>query len=402
MKKLRRRYKRLDNISEPQNTQKCDSFGVSMLLYSKKCDFTRKSQVLDQESERQGPMKGSRACTQLKGQIVTLIVFLLFCCQALAFYPSQCGDGYFGESENCVPCDSSCKTCLDVMTCETCEDFMRYNSTTKLCESCAESEYYNPIKDDCEPCENVCIQSCAYQPSCFECPPNKIFDIETLKCVEFCTSDKIEIVSNKMNIGRICRTLEFYVDPEGDRIIELGTFEYPYRTFKSVASEILNHYSNTKAEVEIFIKDGYIEMDTLYFINMTNVKITTHPDYQLLNKRAQISFTSKAQHEISKKARFHLLKDTSISHEEFINKDELSEREISELSKIKVGIMLARTSIEISEIEFHASDLGYFCVPIYLQEKQVKLYNLDFNVTGISLESKDPMNVHLENITVDV
>ncbi|CAI2369157.1 unnamed protein product [Moneuplotes crassus] len=288
------------------------------------------------------------------------------------------------------------------MTCETCEGFMRYNSTTKLCESCAEGEYYDPIKGDCSSCNNVCIQACAYQASCFECPPNKIFDIDIFECVELCPSDKFEIVSNKMNIGRICRTLKFYVDPEVDSIIELGTFKYPYRTFKSVASEILNHYSNTKAEVEIFLKDGYIEMDMLYFINMTSVKITTHPDYQLLNKRAQISFTSKAQHEISKKARFHLLKDTSISHEEFINKDELSEREISELSKTKVGIMLARTSIEISEIDFHASDLGFFCVPIYLQEKQVKLYNLDFNVTGISLESKDPMNAHLENITVDV
>ncbi|CAI2368076.1 unnamed protein product [Moneuplotes crassus] len=396
-----RRYKVLEKIGEPQSTQKCHRIEVSMLLYSKQFGFLESFKNMI-EYEKLDPMEGNRVCTVFKNQMVTLIILLSFCCQAFAFYPSQCKDGYFGESENCVPCDSSCKTCSDGTTCETCEDFMRYNSTTKLCESCAEDEYYDPVKGDCSSCNNVCIQACAYQASCFECPPNEIFDIETFECVQSCASDKYEIQSEKMNIGKICKTLKIYVDPESQKLIELGTYEYPYRTFKSAASEILNHYSNTEAEVEIYMKDGYIEMDNFYFINMTSVKITAHPDYELLNKRAQISFNSRTQPGISKKARFHLLKNISIKQDDFVIKEGINEREISELSKRKMGFMLAWTSFEISEVEFHSTELDFFCVTIYFQEKLLKLYNMDFNVTGESFEINDPMNVHLENITVDV
>ncbi|CAI2363468.1 unnamed protein product [Moneuplotes crassus] len=335
-------------------------------------------------------------------KIIQAIIFLVFCGQVCAFYPSKCDDGYFGESENCIPCDSSCKTCSDITTCDSCENFMRKNYTTGLCEACPEGQYYDEIGDNCLPCNGVCKSQCLYQTSCFECPPEKILDINTLKCIDSCSSGQIKITSDRMNIDKICRTLSIYIDPGSQKLLELGTLEFPYRTFKSAASEIINHYSNTNLEVKLFIKDGFIEMDTFYFINMTRIIITAHPDYQLSYRRAQISFTSQHQHGISKKASFHLLKNTNINYNDVIKIGQFGEREMSSLSKINVGIVLARTNLEIFDVDIHSNELEFFCVPIYLQEKQVKLYEMDFNTTGFSFEVQDPMSMHLENITVDV
>ncbi|CAI2361915.1 unnamed protein product [Moneuplotes crassus] len=332
------------------------------------------------------------------------ILLLLFITQTLAFYPHQCKAGYFGQNETCTPCNSSCKTCEDETLCTTCEDFMWVNEVTGLCETCGAEEYYDPIGGRCLECNGVCAYECMQREGCFECPSGKVFDAEEFECVESCDlgNNKVMVTSEKMNIGKICKTLNIYIDPDSREPIELGTLKYPYRTFKSAASEILNHYSNTQAEVTIYVKDGYIETDTFYFMNMTNVKITAHPEYKIMNKRAQISFTSQPQHGISKKARFHLLRDVPINHNQFVAIEETGETEKSGLSKDKMGIMAYRTSLEISDIEFHSNDLKHFCAPIYLQDKDVKFYNLDFNVTGTSLDSQDPMNVHLENISVDI
>ena len=107
-----------------------------------------------------------------------------------------------------------------------------------------------------------------------------------------------------MNLGSICKTLEIYVDPFSELNIELGTLAYPYRSFKAAASEIVNHYSHSEAEITLYIKDGYIELTTFYFLNITSIKITNHPDYQLMNRKASVVLTKTAQLGISLKGSF--------------------------------------------------------------------------------------------------
>ena len=106
---------------------------------------------------------------------------------------------------------------------------------------------------------------------------------------------------------------------------------------------------------------------------MSSVKIQNHPDYVSTGRRAVIISTSIPQHGISERAEFHLLKNAVINSQEVINNSTLKDSELGLLSKIGVAIMLFRTNLEIDAIDAYSDDCIQFIVPIYLQEKIVKL-----------------------------
>lgn len=115
------------------------------------------------------------------------------------------------------------------------------------------------------------------------------------------------MTGSQIAVDSACRDYEYYIDPTSTQTIELGTEQYPYRTFKAVVSEILNHFSNVHVEVTIYAKDFYSQDHKMFFVNMTNVVITTHPEYVSWNRRAVMTLTEFEQADISKKARLHLL-----------------------------------------------------------------------------------------------
>jgi len=97
--------------------------------------------------------------------------------------------------------------------------------------------------------------------------------------------------------------------------MELGTQRYPYRNVRSATSEILNHYSFTDVNINIYLKENarvYVEEDKAYFFRMNTVIVTSYSDTSGDPGRALIVETSIAQPSMSAKASFHLLKHTDI------------------------------------------------------------------------------------------
>jgi hypothetical protein len=141
--------------------------------------------------------------------------------------------------------------------------------------------------------------------------------------VTFCDSPKVFLENIQYNLPRICRSLEYYVDPDSENSIELGTKQFPYRAFKSISSEILNQFSYSDVNITIYLKEGtkvYVQDDTTFFMSMTFVTMTSYSDNSDTPDRALIIPTAIEQQGISKKALLHILKHTDLWLEDAISK----------------------------------------------------------------------------------
>ena len=77
--------------------------------------------------------------------------------------------------------------------------------------------------------------------------------------------------------------------------------------------------------------------------------------------------------EFLNKAAFHLLKDAIINSAQVINSGTFLQSEIGLFSRKGVAIMVSRTNFEIDEIDVYSDDCLRFILPIYLQDKTVKV-----------------------------
>ena len=188
----------------------------------------------------------------------------------------------------------------------------------------------------------------------------------------------MELRGDQISVGSACRDMEYFVDPESEEMVELGTLEYPYRTMKSVASEILNHLSHHQVEVTVYVKDVYLQDRSLYFVNMTNVKITSHPEYVSSNRKAVITATEFVQSGISKKARFHLLKDTELPLLSIMNSNPFSDYEKSVTAVLSSNAAI-RAGIEFNNIDIYREEVDYNKDILFLQA--VFLQNLNFKLS---------------------
>lgn len=290
-----------------------------------------------------------------------------------AYPPSEWIQGYFGIPGDCLPWDSSWKTCSDSTSWDSWEDYMFVNPLTNVWDHCPDGEYFDQLSSSCQSWGGACTGSCLYQTSCLECPAGKIFDAETFTWVDNWDTTQLHISSPQVFQGQICRNPDIYVDPFSSQELELGTLEYPFRTFKAASSEILNHYSHSEVDISIFVKDGYIQLETFYFLNMSSVSIHRHPEYLAADRRAYLIFDRNIQAGISAKARFHILANTDTMPDDIISNGNFLESELGELSKPNFGFMLARTNLEINGIDIYSTQIEYLIVPIYLQSKGVSL-----------------------------
>jgi hypothetical protein len=162
-------------------------------------------------------------------------------------------------------------------------------------------------------------------------------------------------------------------------MIELGTKEYPYRSFRAVSSEILNQFSHQDLNVTIYLKGGtkvYIEDDTTYFINISKVTITSYSDNPLSLERALIVPTAIPQHGVSERAAFHLLNHTDLKVVDILSQNSYSDSLLAKLSVSKVTIKISETSFSLIDVDVYREEIDYnseslFMFPIFLQNRDV-------------------------------
>ena len=213
-----------------------------------------------------------------------VIIFLPLC---LGMYKIGWMQGYYQDGALCKPWHSSCKTWSDNTQWDSCENYMFLNSTSNMWEHCKDGDYYDSIKEVWRSWDGSCNSYCNYQSHWLSWSSTESLNIELMKWDSTCPDSFIMINSTQMNIPSIWRSYEYYVVPHSNQTLELGTRNYPYRTMKAVASEILNIHSHSNANIIIYVTDAYLEDANLIFINITSVTITTHPDFLALKDYTQ-------------------------------------------------------------------------------------------------------------------
>lgn len=66
-----------------------------------------------------------------------------------------------------------------------------------------------------------------------------------------CPSDELFIESEKIHDLRICRKAIYYIDPTSEKILELGTKEYPYKSLNVMMHEVFDFFSRIDMEVTV-------------------------------------------------------------------------------------------------------------------------------------------------------
>ncbi|CAI2376020.1 unnamed protein product [Moneuplotes crassus] len=343
-----------------------------------------------------------------------------------AMYREGCPNGYY-EAGGCKPCPESCKTCNDGNNCDQCIDSMMLkisanfakNNTedVQICDNCPEGEYYDKTSQICRSCESRCNDQCGYQKSCFQCAQGQVYDLEEGICINesSCIGEKHFLKNDLYTTGNVCRMLEYYIDPLSEANMELGTQKYPYRSFKTLSSEILNVHSHTNVSIVIYIVDAYVLDGELMFINMTSVELKSHPEYsatviknglQESRDRALIIPTYHSQHGITSKARFHILKHSDWDINEIIERGDLTDYELNVFPSSSATFQFLRTSFHLEGVDFYREaideDLKYTLFsPIFLQDKWITIRNSDFNISGFITAVMYSMNFHAENLRIE-
>ncbi|CAI2380520.1 unnamed protein product [Moneuplotes crassus] len=335
-------------------------------------------------------------------KLIFLINLITYCLSA------TCPDGSYDNSGSCAQCHSSCATCSNGTECLTCDEQI-LNPSTKLCEPCPEGEYFDTPRQLCQSCGSSCLDKCAYQTSCFDCPAGQALNLSSMTCVTSCESNQTKIEDVQFRSIAFCRDNQYYVDPSSAEIIELGIKNYPYKSIGLVFVELLNIRSHSENEVIIYIKENTvidIEKGYNYIANITSVKIESYSSSGTPG-RATLYVKQNEVNMFNSKTSFNLVNSRTLNLLSKINVTGVSSAEISILQSTDTCIFVWRSNFTMSNINIQgdisndAKTSSYFLRPVYLQQRIIIFHNMDIQLTGYLLRTTDPMSMDLLNIYVD-
>ena len=151
--------------------------------------------------------------------------------------------------------------------------------------------------------------------------------------------------------------------------------KYPYRYFKYVSSEIINQFSHKALEITVYFKEGtdvYIREGDTFFINITNVKVTSYSDGVNPPDYVRIIPTSTVQPSDSKRAAFNILSHTNSSVNEMISNGSFTSSEKGLIFSAPTIFLLLRSGFSLEKAHVwrqigDETDNSNFVLPIYLQ-----------------------------------
>ena len=177
---------------------------------------------------------------------------------------------------------------------------------------------------------------------------------------------------------RFCRSLDYYVDPSSEKVLELGTKAFPFKKIGLVFLEILNLSSHSDRNITINLKESTTnEMMALqaYIINVTNVEIRSYSDSAFAPRPANIFVSDFAVPYFTSKTRFNIVKEPTLKLAENVNKPGYSPEEKGIEVLINVGIVVNRANFRMSNIHVSRDVVAgkgwptQFLRPVYVQGK---------------------------------
>ena len=225
-----------------------------------------------------------------------------------------------------------------------------------------------------------------------------------------CREDQVGIKDPQLRNFNLCRDLEYYVNPEGTELIELGTRVRPYKSIQLPFIEILNYMAHQPLDVKVFVKEmtvNYMMQKRNYMINMTSVTIESYTDGKNIPYLAYIRIVNYDINIFNKKTMTNLIVDPTLRLNDQLNKHEITNAEKLIMGDADTALYVHRTNLNINNIDLWrdiAADKiisSSFIRTVYLQHRVVKMTNMSINITGSIIDSYDPMSLHVENVYVD-
>ena len=296
----------------------------------------------------------------------------------------------------------SCLTWTNSTQCATCEDYMFMDSYTNLCTFWSTGQYYDSTYKVCRNCDGKWNGLCLDQTSWFTWTSPNILDLESMACISKCTANKVSITSTQYVTGIICREPNFYIDPSSSQIVELGTKAYPYKTFRAMASDLLNNFSHKNLNININVKENtqlYLYDNTNFVMNITSVKLTSYSDTSLSAGRATLVPTQISLPTTNLRTTFHILTNMDLNLNQTISAGTFSISEIDNINSNPSTFVVARSNFYIDNVDFKREPVdkfitSFFVFLVYLQDKWFDIRNINFNITGYVFGSIDPLNVY--------
>ena len=208
----------------------------------------------------------------------------------------------------------------------------------------------------------------------------------------------------------MCRPLIYYVNPDSDQMMELGTFEYPFKNINLVFLEIFNIHQHTDRTINIFVMeatDNYLPFDFIKIVNTTQVNIDTYTEsdfYEARNANYRIVETP-----IEMKTSRSLMNIIQNTTKGDFDISRMEQHEINELNfQNFVVFHVHRSSLMLNHISVYTEHTTIkpniiFIYTSYCFGKAQSLFNMYTDLQGyVYINTYASTNMHAENITMNM
>ena len=232
-----------------------------------------------------------------------------------------------------------------------------------------------------------------------------------MQCFTDCSQDtQIAINDTQFDNRLICRSFEYYVNPDSESIVELGTKDYPYKQLSYVLIEILNYHAHTDHNLTVYLMEqtsNILGFKQGHYINITNVSIIPYSLTSSEPEKATILVKDEVEVVTEPGTQFNIMKTFEMRIDEQI----LSNTDITEEERVRAefndyNILVIRSSCMFENLNIISdradlyNDVSMLFL-IYIQHNTISYKDIHFSVSGTISLTYDPFNMNLINIDVD-
>ena len=156
--------------------------------------------------------------------------------------------------------------------------------TDGVWQACPDDMYYDYTMQTWNSWGTTWNGLCAYREACFGWPLDHVFDIQTMAWITDWPDDHFKTTYTSKSDSatyEMCRPLDYYVNPDSEEIMELGTMQFPFRDINLVFTEIYNEHQHTDRVINVYVMeatDNYVPMDYIEIFNVTQVNIDSYTE----------------------------------------------------------------------------------------------------------------------------
>ena len=264
----------------------------------------------------------------------------------------------------------------------------------------------------CVDWQGSCNELCLYQEQWLEWPINHYLELDTLQCVqEWNSTTHIAIIDTQLGERPVCRSFQYFVDTDSQSVLELGTKQHPFKNLQFVFVELLNFHSHSDRSISVYCMENttnYIMLSMAYIINITsvtilpynndNTEVTTKPT--LIGQDAEILVPIRG-------TSFNILQNFDLRTADMIdNNPDITDIEKQEINQSSFLLLILRSSFYIDGFDLKTEygskiNENAFFYYIHIQERQITMLNLNFEISGYTMQTRYPLNLYVEHIAVD-